>query len=101
MRFQSTHSRGVRQGYTRVASSLQRFQSTHSRGVRLLRDMPCVPRPPVSIHALAGSATAIVPDYEPNLSVSIHALAGSATSKAEAGIVASEVSIHALAGSAT
>ena len=34
LRFQSTHSRGVRQDFTKAVSMADSFQSTHSRGVR-------------------------------------------------------------------
>ena len=58
LRFQSTHSRGVRRAVTSVDSAIRQFQSTHSRGVRLSMPYCFITRQTVSIHALTRSATA-------------------------------------------
>ena len=100
-KFQSTHSRGVRQSPRTGIVRKSMFQSTHSRGVRpkkagyLARLIGFNPRtheecdpPPapgsipitaVSIHALTRSATLTFSNAERLLSVSIHALTRSAT----------------------
>ena len=58
-KFQSTHSRGVRQPHKYVIPQAQVFQSTHSRGVRLDVDNLRKDTVSISIHALARSATCI------------------------------------------
>ena len=121
--FQSTPSRGGRRsGASQRGPSPSRF-NPRPRGEG---DGHCPPRPIgrlVSIHALAGRATAlkrgqaararfqstpsrggrrtVADDVRRPTIVSIHALAGRATSGAVVGGLLQQVSIHALAGRAT
>ena len=57
--FQSTHSRGVRPVFFSDNGDAAKFQSTHSRGVRHSIDYSKKDRVIISIHALARSATDI------------------------------------------
>ena len=61
--FQSTHSRGVRLQLYFLQHSPLSFQSTHSRGVRHAALIPSGKFLPISIHALARSATLIYECY--------------------------------------
>ena len=78
-RFQSTHSRGVRQDFIREDGTVCQFQSTHSRGVRPAAEAGREADFDISIHALTRSATLPKFNNEWQQEISIHALTRSAT----------------------
>ena len=78
-----------------------KFQSTHSRGVRPLLSCLNINLYCISIHALARSATSRCETVELFPYISIHALARSATKFNPSRCPPDSISIHALARSAT
>ena len=101
MKFQSTHSRGVRQQQKEAIYDTYIFQSTHSRGVRPVSVSHTLMPKNISIHALARSATEDAYADEKFFAISIHALARSATFTLAVNRGTKNISIHALARSAT
>ena len=79
LRFQSTHSHGVRLLETQAEATAQAFQSTHSHGVRRIFGVWCQCNADISINALAWSATVFNFLVLLKLDISINALAWSAT----------------------
>ncbi len=59
LKFQSTHSQGVRHQTTRLTLMVIKFQSTHSQGVRRQLNNRTMSIYQISIHALTRSATDI------------------------------------------
>ena len=100
-RFQSTHSRGVRQLKGLGLRIQGAFQSTHSRGVRLRNQDGVLWVFSISIHALTRSATIIKVVLDEINTISIHALTRSATTFRQVQKIPITISIHALTRSAT
>ena len=101
LRFQSTHSHGVRRSIASGVIGGLMFQSTHSHGVRHIEGSIYRNTSRVSIHALTWSATLIQRYIKNYLVVSIHALTWSATLPCYVRECIPGVSIHALTWSAT
>ena len=96
MKFQSTHSHGVRHRHNWHAVLTCKFQSTHSHGVRLPKTHRNNVMLDISINALAWSATQSYSTYHHIVQISINALAWSATelSKRESALDSTFQSTH-------
>ena len=123
LKFQLTHSRGVRPPFlhfmiaqndfnsrTHVecdrsncicGACIIQFQLTHSRGVRLRFILPFIGVPAISTHALTWSATAFFTILSDIPVISTHALTWSATQSANRLSGWRKISTHALTWSAT